>query len=43
MVAQAIDTQRATYQIDPSHSQVEFAVKHLLVSTAKGRFNTFSG
>lgn len=43
MVAQATETQLATYQIDPSHSQVEFAVKHLVVSTAKGRFGVFSG
>ena len=43
MVAQATDTQLATYAIDPVHSQVEFAIKHLVVSTAKGRFNTFSG
>ena len=43
MVAQATETQRATYQIDPAHSQVEFAVKHLVISTVKGRFSVFSG
>jgi len=31
------------YKIDPVHSQVGFAVKHLSVSTVHGRFNDFSG
>lgn len=43
MVASATETQAATYQIDPSHSHVEFAIKHLVVTTVKGRFNTFTG
>lgn len=43
MVASATETQAATYQIDPAHSDIEFAVKHLVVTTVKGRFNTFSG
>ena len=30
-----------TWNIDPSHSQVTFSVKHLLVSTVRGQFNTF--
>jgi polyisoprenoid-binding protein YceI len=32
-----------TWKIDPSHSQVEFAVKHLMISTVKGRFNEIEG
>ena len=32
-----------TWQIDPSHSTVEFAVRHLMVSKVKGRFTNFSG
>lgn len=32
-----------TYQIDPAHSSVGFAVKHLMVSTVRGRFTDFSG
>lgn len=32
-----------TWTIDPSHSVVEFAVKHMVFATAKGRFSTFSG
>src|SRR5215470_1433273 len=31
------------YKIDPVHSTVGFAVKHLAVSTVHGRFNDFSG
>ncbi len=33
----------AAWQIDTSHSVVEFAVKHMMFSTAKGRFGQFSG
>ena len=37
-------TQRsATWQLDPSHTSVEFAVKHLMISTVKGRFGEVSG
>lgn len=43
MVATSTEAQVATYQIDPSHSQVEFSVKHLVVTTTKGRFGSFSG
>ena len=32
-----------TWSIDPSHSQVGFAVRHLMISTVKGRFSDFSG
>ncbi len=32
-----------TYQIDPTHSAVEFAVKHLMISTVKGRFADVKG
>jgi polyisoprenoid-binding protein YceI len=31
------------YKIDPVHSTVGFAVKHLAVSTVHGRFNDFGG
>jgi polyisoprenoid-binding protein YceI len=31
------------YKIDPVHSTVGFAVRHLAVSTVHGRFNDFSG
>lgn len=32
-----------TWTIDPAHSVVEFAVKHMVFATAKGRFSEFSG
>jgi polyisoprenoid-binding protein YceI len=38
-----LDRQISTWAIDPAHSTVEFAVKHLMVSTVKGRFRDFSG
>ena len=33
----------STWTIDPVHSGVEFAVKHMMVSTVKGRFGSFEG
>src|SRR5688572_8131277 len=33
----------ATWQIDGSHSTVEFAVKHMMVSRTKGKFTKFDG
>jgi polyisoprenoid-binding protein YceI len=32
-----------TWKIDPAHSIVEFAVKHLMISTVKGRFADVEG
>jgi polyisoprenoid-binding protein YceI len=32
-----------TWNIDPVHSEVGFAVRHMMVSKVRGRFNTFSG
>jgi polyisoprenoid-binding protein YceI len=32
-----------TYVIDPSHSHIGFAVRHLMISKVKGRFASFSG
>ena len=32
-----------TWKIDPAHSNVEFAVKHLMISTVKGRFSDVEG
>jgi polyisoprenoid-binding protein YceI len=31
------------WQIDVSHSSVGFAVRHMVISTVRGHFNTFSG
>lgn len=33
----------STWTIDPSHSEVGFAVKHMVIATVKGRFNAVSG
>jgi len=33
----------ATWTIDPSHTNVQFSVKHMMVSTVHGTFNTFTG
>ena len=32
-----------TWSIDPAHSNVEFQVKHLMISTVKGRFGDVKG
>ncbi len=32
-----------TWQIDPTHSAVEFAVKHMMFTTVRGRFKDFKG
>jgi polyisoprenoid-binding protein YceI len=32
-----------TWKIDPAHSLVEFAVKHLMITTVKGRFSEVTG
>lgn len=35
--------QAARFDLDKAHANVEFRVKHLMVSTVKGRFNSFEG
>jgi len=40
---QTITTSTSTWEIDPSHSLVEFAVKHMVFATAKGRFSGVVG
>lgn len=40
---QANESQAGTWQIDPAHSGVEFAVTHLMISRVKGRFTDLSG
>jgi polyisoprenoid-binding protein YceI len=37
---QAVGT---TWAIDPAHSNVEFSVKHMMISTVKGMFQTVEG
>ena len=33
----------ATFSIDPTHSEVQFKVKHLVISTVTGSFRSFTG
>jgi polyisoprenoid-binding protein YceI len=33
----------SVWQIDPAHTQVEFAVRHLMISTVRGRFSDVKG
>jgi polyisoprenoid-binding protein YceI len=32
-----------TWKIDPAHTHVEFAVRHMMISTVKGRFSDVTG
>ena len=34
---------RTTWNIDPAHSQVEFAVRHMMITTVRGRFPDVKG
>jgi polyisoprenoid-binding protein YceI len=34
---------KTTWAIDPTHSEVQFKVKHLVISTVTGNFSKFSG
>ncbi len=34
---------KTTWAIDPTHSEVQFKVKHLVISTVTGQFNKFDG
>src|SRR5918911_1075403 len=36
--ATAVQTGMATWQLDPAHSSVEFSVKHMMMTTVRGRF-----
>ena len=31
------------WRLDPTHSNVEFAVKHMMITTVRGRFNEVDG
>ena len=41
--APGISTGVSTWQLDPAHTHVEFAVRHLMISTVKGRFADVQG
>lgn len=36
-------TATTTWSIDPAHSNAEFSVKHMMISTVKGRFGAIEG
>jgi polyisoprenoid-binding protein YceI len=38
MAANATQTATSTWQLDPVHSSVEFSVKHMMMTTVRGRF-----
>jgi polyisoprenoid-binding protein YceI len=42
-VATAAELAAGSWRIDAAHSHVEFAVRHLMISTVKGRFGDVSG
>src|SRR5688500_14835395 len=39
----AESTTTTTWTIDPAHTSVEFSLKHLMISTVRGRFGAVSG
>src|SRR4051812_48367066 len=39
----ATPTTLQTWNIDPTHAEASFAVKHLMISTVKGTFRELSG
>jgi polyisoprenoid-binding protein YceI len=38
MAATAVQPGTTTWQLDPAHSSVEFSVKHMMMTTVRGRF-----
>jgi polyisoprenoid-binding protein YceI len=34
---------KTTWVVDPSHSEIQFKIKHLVISTVTGSFNKFNG
>jgi polyisoprenoid-binding protein YceI len=43
MSATTIAPARTTWKIDPVHSQVEFGIRHMMITTVKGRFAGVEG
>lgn len=39
----ATETTVTTWAVDPTHAEVAFAVKHLMIATVRGRFGALSG
>ena len=32
-----------SWNLDPAHSSIQFSVRHMMISTVRGRFEEFSG
>src|SRR3954465_14078600 len=43
MASSATQTGTSTWRLDPAHSSVEFAVKHMMFTTVRGRFKDVKG
>lgn len=43
ILALAVPTLAATYEIDAAHSAISFKIKHLTISSVKGTFDDFAG
>lgn len=41
--SELVRTLEGTWDVDPSHSEVAFVIRHLMVSKVRGTFNDFSG
>ena len=39
----ATRTQTSTWRLDPAHSSVEFSIKHMMMTTVRGRFKDVQG
>ena len=37
------EQKESIWQLDPAHTNIEFSVKHMMISTVKGRFESFEG
>jgi polyisoprenoid-binding protein YceI len=37
------ESSAAAYKLDAAHTEIGFSIKHLMISTVKGRFNKFDG
>jgi polyisoprenoid-binding protein YceI len=42
-VAAAVAARADVYDVDPAHTRLGFAARHMMVSTVRGEFKTFSG
>lgn len=42
LAAPALAQSTSTWEIDPAHSNIQFGVRHLMISTVKGRFPKFT-